>query len=181
MTGEEGWAEHDRRLPLLQGASRALQLAASAELPLLGNGPGRAVPMLTLTALQEGEGLRIRTEVVTPAVWRLPLPGGEQLELVVVEGGEYEIGSPETEKGRDLYRQFRQKCEEVNVEVQRTVNLKAFALVRHPLTQAQWRAVAALPRLERLPGMAAAPEPLAEGTAAGAGRRGRGARVWPTQ
>jgi formylglycine-generating enzyme required for sulfatase activity len=37
----------------------------------------------------------------------------------------------------------------VNVEIQRTVKLKAFALVRHPLTQAQWRVVAALPRLER--------------------------------
>jgi formylglycine-generating enzyme required for sulfatase activity len=105
--------------------------------------------MLTLTALQEGEALRIRTEVVTPSVWRLPLPGGEQLELVVVPGGVYGIGSPEAEEGRDLYPQFRQKCEGVNVEIQRPVNLKAFALVRHPLTQAQWRAVAALPRLER--------------------------------
>ena len=149
VEGEEGWAEHDRRLPPLQGASRAMQLAASAELPLLGTGPGREVPMLTLTVLEEGEGLRIRTEVVRPAVWKLPLPGGEQLELVVVEGGQAEIGSPEGEEGRDLYPQFRQKCEGVNVEEQRTVNLKAFALVRHPLTQAQWRAVAALPRLER--------------------------------
>jgi len=149
VKGEEGWAEHDRRLPPLQGASRALQLAASAELPLLGSGPGRAVPMLTLTALQEGEALRIRTEVVTPTVWKLPLPGGEQLELVVVEGGQAEIGSPEGEEGRDLYPHFRQKCEGVIVEAQRTVNLKAFALVRHPLTQAQWRAVATLPSLER--------------------------------
>jgi formylglycine-generating enzyme required for sulfatase activity len=103
--------------------------------------------MLTLTALQEGEGLRIRTEVVTPAVWRLPLPDGEQLELVVVEGGEQVIGSPETEAGRDVYPRFRQKCEGVNVEAQRPVNLKAFALVRHPLTQAQWRWVAGLPRV----------------------------------
>jgi formylglycine-generating enzyme required for sulfatase activity len=149
VEGEAGWAEHDRRLPPLQGASRALQLAASAELPLLGSGPGRAVPMLTLTALQEGEALRIRTEVVTPAVWRLPLPDGEQLELVVVEGRECTIGSPKEEAGRDLYPRIRQKCEGVNVEVQRTVNLKAFALVRHPLTQAQWLVVAALPRLER--------------------------------
>ena len=149
VTGEEGWAEHDARLPPLQGASRALQLAASADLPLLGSGPGRAVPMLTLTALHEGEALRIRTEVVTPAVWRLPLPGGEQLELVMVEGRECLIGSPKAEAGRDVYLQFRQKCEGVNAEVQRTVNLKAFALVRYPLTQAQWRVVAALPRLER--------------------------------
>ena len=149
VEGEEGWAEHDQRLPRLQGASRALQLAASAELPLFGSGPGREVPMLTLTALQEGEALRIRTEVVTPAVWRLPLPGGEQLELVAVEGGEQVIGSPEVERGRDVYPRFRQKCEGVNVEVPRTVNLKAFALVRHPLTQAQWQTVAALPKEER--------------------------------
>ncbi|MFM8976252.1 MAG: DUF4062 domain-containing protein, partial [Vulcanococcus sp.] len=82
VEGEAGWAEHDRQLPPLQGASRALQLAASAELPLLGSGPGRTVPMHTLTARKEGEALRIRTAVVPPAVWRLPLPGGEQLELV---------------------------------------------------------------------------------------------------
>jgi formylglycine-generating enzyme required for sulfatase activity len=149
VEGEAGWAEHDRQLPPLQGASRGLQLAASADLPLLGSGPGRAVPMLTLTALQQGEALRIRTEVVTPPVWRLPLPGGEQLELVVVPGGEYKIGSPEEEAGRDVYTQFRQECEGVNVEAERKVTLKPYALVHHPLSQAQWRAVAGLPRLER--------------------------------
>ncbi|MFN7872849.1 MAG: formylglycine-generating enzyme family protein, partial [Cyanobacteriota bacterium] len=42
ITGEAGWAEHDRRLPLLQGAARALQLAAAADLALLGKGPGRS-------------------------------------------------------------------------------------------------------------------------------------------
>ena len=154
VTGEEGWAEHDRRLPVLQGASRALQLAASAELPLLGSGPGRKVPMLTLTAIKEGKGLRIRTEVVMPEVWRLPLPewpgeAPQQLELVVVPGDDYTIGSPEDEDGRKVYPQFRQKCEGVNVEALRRVSLKAYALVRHPISQAQWRAVAALPRLER--------------------------------
>jgi formylglycine-generating enzyme required for sulfatase activity len=154
VEGEEGWAAHDRCLPPLQGASRGLQLAASAALPLLGCAPGRAVPMLTLTALQEGEGLRIRTEVVMPPVWRLPLPqwpgeAPQQLELVVVPGGESRIGSPEEEAGRDVYTQFQQKCEGVNVEAERKLGLKVFALVRHPLSQAQWRAVAALPRLER--------------------------------
>ncbi len=107
--------------------------------------------MLTLTALQEGEGLRIRTEVVTPPVWRLPLPGGEQLELVVVvvEGGEAAIGSPETEEGRDWYANQRDGCKGVNVEAERAVRLERFALVRHLITQAQWQAVALLPRLER--------------------------------
>ncbi|MFN9645324.1 MAG: DUF4062 domain-containing protein, partial [Cyanobacteriota bacterium] len=41
-------------------------LAVSADLPLLGSGPGRKVPMLTLTAIKEGKGLWIRTEVVMP-------------------------------------------------------------------------------------------------------------------
>jgi formylglycine-generating enzyme required for sulfatase activity len=82
-------------------------------------------------------------------VWRLPLPGGEQLELVVVEGGEAGIGSPETEEGRSWYENQRDGCKGVNVEAERNVQLERFALVRHLITQAQWQAVAMLPRLER--------------------------------
>ena len=141
-----GWAEHDACLPLLQGASRGVQLAASAALPLVGRGPGRVVPMLTLSALAEEGGLRVRTEVVEVPVWRLPLPelageGPQQLELVVVPGGDYVIGSPEGEEGRDVYRRIRQGCEGIEVEVRRRVRLESFALLRHPITQAQWRAV----------------------------------------
>ncbi len=36
----------------------------AADWPLLGTGPVRVVPTLTLTALQSGEGLRLRTVVV---------------------------------------------------------------------------------------------------------------------
>jgi formylglycine-generating enzyme required for sulfatase activity len=136
-----GWAEHDARLPLLQGAARGLQLAASADLPPLGSGPGRGVPMLTLTALEEEGGLRLRTAVVVVPVWRLPLPEGEPLELVWVPAGVYGIGSRPQEVGRDVYTQILQKCEGVEVEARRRVQLEGFALVRHPITQAQWRAV----------------------------------------
>jgi formylglycine-generating enzyme required for sulfatase activity len=162
----EGWAEHDARLPLLQGASRGLQLAASAELPLLGSGPGLVVPMLTLTALEEGDGLRIVTEVVEVPVWQLPLPAGEQLELVLVPAGEYTIGSPRVEAGRDVYNQFRQKCVGVDVEALRPVRLKQVALLRQPISQGQWRAVveavaAGERELEAAPGKAS-PESLWE-------------------
>lgn len=136
-----GWSEHDARLPLLQGASRGLQLAVSAELPLFGSGPGLVVPMLTLTALEEGEGLRIVTEVVEVPVWQLPLPAGEQLELVLVPAGVYTIGSPRAEAGRDTYSQYRQKCNGVDVEALRPVRLNQFALLRMPISQGQWRAV----------------------------------------
>ncbi|MEB3266278.1 MAG: SUMF1/EgtB/PvdO family nonheme iron enzyme [Cyanobacteriota bacterium] len=138
-----GWKEHDEQLPLLQGASRGLQLAVSADLPLFGSGPGRVVPMLTLTALDEGNGLRIRTEVVEVPVWQLPLPGGERLELVMVPAGTYRIGSPAGEDGRTAYTQFRSKCDprEVDVEAERMVPLQQFAMVRHPISQGQWRAL----------------------------------------
>jgi formylglycine-generating enzyme required for sulfatase activity len=138
-----GWAEHDGLLPLLQGASRGLQLAASADLPLFGSGPGLVVPMLTLTALEEGSGLRIRTEVVEVPLWQLPLPGGEQLELVLLQAADYKIGSPAAEEGRTVYSHNRSKCDpgEVDVEARRTVRMSAFALVRQPISQAQWRAV----------------------------------------
>ncbi len=142
----EGWAEHDARLPLLQGASRGLQLAASADLPFLGSGPGRVVPMLTLTALEEGSGLRIRTEVEAVPVWQLPLPGGVQLELVVVPAGAAQLGSPATEYSRqavmDWFAVNRDGCRNgVDVEALRPVRLEAFAMVRQPISQGQWRAV----------------------------------------
>jgi formylglycine-generating enzyme required for sulfatase activity len=101
------------------------------------------VPMLTLKALEEGNSLRIRTEVVKVPVWQIPLPGGEQLELVMVQGGDYTIGSPPEEVGRALYTQFRSKCDpsEVDVEAQRMMKLRGFAMVRHPISQRQWRAL----------------------------------------
>ena len=105
--------------------------------------------MLTLTALEEGDGLRIRTQVVTPPVWKLPLPGGEQLELVLVPGGDYGIGSPQTEQGRNWYANQRDGCKDVNVEAKRTLRLEPFAMARHAITQAQWRAVAELPQVEK--------------------------------
>ena len=93
VVGQAGWAEHDHRLPLLQGAARGMQLAASEVLPLFGSGAGLKLPMLTLRVEEETGDLRIRTEVLEVPVWQLPMPSGEQLELVVVPAGESTIGS----------------------------------------------------------------------------------------
>jgi formylglycine-generating enzyme required for sulfatase activity len=104
--------------------------------------------------------------VVEVPVWQLPLPAGEQLELVLVPAGEYTIGSPKTEAGRDLYSQVSQKCEGIDVEALRSVRLKQFALLRQPISQGQWRAVveavgASERELEAAPGQAT-PESLWE-------------------
>jgi formylglycine-generating enzyme required for sulfatase activity len=102
--------------------------------------------MLTLTALEEGSGLRIRTEVVEVPVWTLPLPGGERLELVVVPAGPAQLGSPATEHDRqavmDWFAANRDGCRDgVDVEARRRVWLEAFAQVRQPISQGQWRVV----------------------------------------
>jgi len=151
VRGEADWRTVDDQLPSLQGAARGLQLAMATDLPLLGNEPGRVVPMLTLTALREGEGLRVRTEVVEPLVWRLPLPRGEQLELVVIPGGDYRIGSPEGEMGRHCYsdKHPRDRCQGVDVEAQRQVRLESFAMARFAITQAQWLAVSQLDSIKQ--------------------------------
>jgi len=115
-------------------------------LPLLGSGQGRVVPMLTLTALEEGSGLRICTHVVDVPVWQLPLPGGEQLEVVVVPAGQAQLGSPATEHDRqalmDWFASNRDGYRDgVDVEAMRSVRLQEFVLVRQPISQGKWRAV----------------------------------------
>lgn len=92
-------------------------------------------------ATEEEGGLRIRTEVVEVPVWKLLLPQGKQLELVAVPASETTIGSPAGEAGRDVCPQFRQKCERVDVEARRPLRLGSFSMVRHPISQGQWRAV----------------------------------------
>ena len=150
LTDTSGWAEHDARLPLLQGASRGLQLAASADLPLLGSGAGRMVPMLTVTALEEGCGLRICTDVVLIPVWKLPLPRDQYLELAMIPSRIYKIGRPARDHHDELYAKALVSSESLvgykstDPESEREVNLRKFAFVRYPITQAQWRPVAEL-------------------------------------
>lgn len=91
----------------------------------------------------EGDDLRIVTEVDEVPVWQLPLPAGEQLELVLVPvpAEECLIGTPKREAGRDNYMQLFQKCERVDVEALRPVRLRQFSLVRQPINQGQWPAM----------------------------------------
>jgi formylglycine-generating enzyme required for sulfatase activity len=104
--------------------------------------------MLTLTT---SRGV-VRPEVVEVPVWRLPLPGGEYLELVWIPGGTYRIGAERDELRREWSRVLYGNApgcrgREHRVEEQRTVRLDGFAMARMPITRGQWRAVAALPSI----------------------------------
>jgi formylglycine-generating enzyme required for sulfatase activity len=60
------------------------------------------------------------------------------LEMLPIPGGNFIMGSPETEANR-----FRREGP------QHTVTIARFYLSKSPITQAQWKAVAALPRVDR--------------------------------
>ena len=72
------------------------------------------------------------------------------LEMVLVPEGNFLMGSPESEKGRDVYGGFEDSLQSVNVEgPQHQVTLPAFFMGKYPITQAQWKAVVAMPQVHR--------------------------------
>ncbi|MFB2917531.1 SUMF1/EgtB/PvdO family nonheme iron enzyme [Aerosakkonema funiforme] len=72
--------------------------------------------------------------------WELiqQLPGGIILEMVAIPGGEFWMGSPDTELGR--------RDSESPLHL---VTISPFYMGRFPVTQAQWQAVAGLPKVNR--------------------------------
>ncbi|MFM8277560.1 MAG: SUMF1/EgtB/PvdO family nonheme iron enzyme [Cyanobium sp.] len=158
LDGETNQAVIDAKLPLLQGASRGLQRLASsslaspshsAPLHVWGTGPGLKVPMLTLTTNGKAVTTRLLANV---EVWQVRLPGGVPLEVVAIPDGNYTIGSPPSEAGRDAYTLVPQ-AERSEAEALREVRLDLtsawgapFAMSRFPITQVQWRTLAGAER-----------------------------------
>jgi formylglycine-generating enzyme required for sulfatase activity len=158
LDGEANQAVIDAKLPLLQGASRGLQRLATSSLAspshsapshVWGTGPGLKVPMLTLSTNGKAVTTRLLANV---EVWQVPLPGGVPLEVVAIPDGNYTIGSPPSEGGRDAYPLVPQ-AERGEVEAMREVRLDLtsawgvpFAMSRFPITQVQWRTLAGAER-----------------------------------
>uniref|UniRef100_B8HXC1 Uncharacterized protein n=1 Tax=Cyanothece sp. (strain PCC 7425 / ATCC 29141) TaxID=395961 RepID=B8HXC1_CYAP4 len=127
----------DQPLPVRQGAARALSL--------IGAPSGEPVPML-MVELKAGEVL---TQGKAIPVWKEPLTEDLFLSLVKIPGGEFLMGSSPGEEERDLYKDNNPELEGVDVEKQHLVTVQPFAMSQSPITQAQWRFVAALPRIDR--------------------------------
>ncbi len=66
------------------------------------------------------------------------LGNGVILEVVNLPGGTFWMGSPSSEEGRDA-----------NEGPQHQVTILPFSMGKFPVTQAQWRAIAVLPRVNR--------------------------------
>jgi formylglycine-generating enzyme required for sulfatase activity len=141
--GEMGAAQ-DTLLTLLNHEPQplALRQAASQALGLSGGPSGQPQPMLELRLSQDQPVPR----VISPLVWRAALPLEQTLALVQIPAGEFMMGSPEDEEGRNWYQSSSYvDTKGLNVEQQHRVSLSTFYLGQHPVTQAQWRAVASLP------------------------------------
>ncbi len=81
----------------------------------------------------DGEG-KISLRIVEPE----DLGNGINLEMVKIPGGEFWMGAPEGEQGS--YD---------NERPQHKVRVPPFLMGKYPVTQAQWRAIASLPQVER--------------------------------
>lgn len=69
-----------------------------------------------------------------------PLGDGIYLEMVLIRGGEFLMGSPDDELERSS---------DGRESPQHSVTVPTFFMGRYPVTQAQWRVVAALPKVKR--------------------------------
>lgn len=67
------------------------------------------------------------------------LGNGIEIEMVLIPGGTFIMGSPKEEKGSDAYSE----------KPQHQVTVKEFYIGKYQVTQAQWQAVANLPKIER--------------------------------
>jgi formylglycine-generating enzyme required for sulfatase activity/uncharacterized caspase-like protein len=80
------------------------------------------------TIAVERKNSQFRTEELSSSV---------TLELMLIPGGTFTMGSPDSELERQL-----------SEGPQREVNVPEFLIGKYPVTQAQWRAVATLPKVE---------------------------------
>lgn len=121
-------------LPVRQGTARALSL--------IGAPSGEPVPMLIVTLPSD-------TQVKSIPVYRETLADNLTLDLVAIPAGEFLMGSPPDEAARDWYKYVYPELEGVDVEAQHQVTVPAFSMSQFPITQAQWRFVAGLPKINR--------------------------------
>ncbi|NEO92146.1 MAG: formylglycine-generating enzyme family protein [Moorea sp. SIO3G5] len=93
-------------------------------------------PFEVVTVNRRGE--TIKEESKQASYFTQDLGNGVDLDMVYIPAGNFLMGSPETEKeSRDRERPKHQ------------VSIQPFLLGKYPVTQAQWRAVAKLPKVKR--------------------------------
>jgi formylglycine-generating enzyme required for sulfatase activity len=100
--------------------------------------PARAISNSTTTWLvRQGDRWEKKTKPIEVQAYKEELPQGVELTMVEISAGNFLMGSPSGEEGRD------------DTEAQRRVTVPALRMGRFPITQAQWKVVAGLEKVER--------------------------------
>ncbi|MEW6737680.1 MAG: bifunctional serine/threonine-protein kinase/formylglycine-generating enzyme family protein, partial [Acidobacteriota bacterium] len=86
----------------------------------------------------DSRGEIVKLEQGTARYFSEDLGEGVELEMVLIPGGEFQMGSPPTEKDRND-----------NEGPQHLVKVAEFYIGKYQVTQEQWRTVARLPKVER--------------------------------
>ena len=116
-----------------RSATASVQQDTEQATPILG---GRTLEFEVVTVDAKGNSTERRRR--TAQYLQEDLGTGAVLDLVAIPAGEFRMGSPTSEKERQK-----------NEGPQRQVTFKqAFLIGRYPVTQAQWRAIAALPKIK---------------------------------
>ena len=100
--------------------------------------PAKAIPNSTTTWLvRQGDRWEKKTKPIEVQTYQEELPQGVELTMVEISAGSFLMGWPLSEEGRN------------DNEAQRRVTVPAFRIGRFPITQAQWKVVAGLAKVER--------------------------------
>ncbi|MUG95987.1 SUMF1/EgtB/PvdO family nonheme iron enzyme [Scytonema sp. UIC 10036] len=101
--------------------------------------PGRKLPQFSFSVVTvNATGEIIKRETHQAKYFREDLGDGVTLDMVYIPGGSFLMGSPETEEGR--YK---------DESPQHEVTVQPFFMGKYPVTQKQWRVVAALAPVNR--------------------------------
>ncbi len=118
--------------------------------------PAKAIPNSTTTWLvRQGDSWDKKTKPIEVQSYKEELPQGVELTMVEISAGNFLMGSPSGEEGRNDYSWLSDDdkralgVEGIDVEAQRRVTVPAFWMGRFPITQAQWKVVAGLAKVER--------------------------------
>jgi formylglycine-generating enzyme required for sulfatase activity len=118
--------------------------------------PAKAIAYSTTTWLvRQGDRWEKKTKPIEVQTYKEELPQGVELTMVEISAGNFLMGSPSGEEGRNDYSWISDDLkrgigvEGIDVEAQRRVTVPAFQIGRFPITQAQWKQVAGLEKVER--------------------------------
>ena len=155
-----------RPLPLRSLSRRQLLITAATAVPVVALGVNAlkqqqnraelaSYSVNTGWLVRQGKRWEKKTKPIDVQAYQQKLAPGVVLTMVEIPAGNFLMGSPPGEEGRDWYASLSSVLKQGlgvegrDVEAQRRITVPAFRIGRFPITQAQWKVVAGFEKLER--------------------------------